>query len=206
MLGKLIKRVWTFSLLSSISVLSIQLHAQENNVGRVQSAEETQLEEEQKLVRVRRAGRPPSTRGVPSTRGTPAPNTRGSLDQLSSRTRDTSPAGRLSTESSRKRSSPTKPKGSPSKLSKVEEKPSPAPLGGIVYAPNAVQHNERYKALSNLEKNYRAPIFIRNSGGKMKEEFKLPWKNSEDGGMEHILKRHTHEYYNGSTPAPQTRK
>ncbi|VHO01923.1 hypothetical protein [Candidatus Rhabdochlamydia sp. T3358] len=206
-------RVALLLILNTILVFSNQLHAQEESIVQPELVAKDQPAEN--LIRVRR--RPPGKRG-------PTPR-RGSLPKTSTNVRDaspakkapglrTSPVGRHAANSrnnsplprsgSRKRGSPTKPKGSPPKQAKIAQKPAILPPGGrsSIHAPTPTQSNDRYKLLRGIEPNYQTPFTFSTPPESTvgSKKFRLQWRTNGDSnaGMEHILKRHTREYHDGS--------
>ncbi|VHO01995.1 hypothetical protein [Candidatus Rhabdochlamydia sp. T3358] len=198
-------------ILPTAFVFGSQPNVEQEKVIYTETVEEEQPSpQEKKLIRVRR--KPPKRRGptprrlqVPQESTATAPN----LERLSLSARDASPEGRKSTDASRKRPSPTAAQASPPKQVKVEKKPVVPPVAGlpIAYAPTPTQSNDRYKLLQGLKSNY-SPLSCTNPQETLKSfrHFRLQWNidNQPNTGMEHILRRHTYDYHDGSVKEKQS--
>jgi Bacterial EndoU nuclease len=211
----------TFSMSSTTLVFSNQ------EATNVQTSAEGS-EQLKKLRRVRRMNRPTTSKGRSSSRGSSPSSSRTTSASVTSASniRDGSPAGRRKTpnaentppsspekwttisKKTRKRTSPTKAQGSPPKQSRVQSKPllkakSQLP---IVNAPSIIEGESRRLARQELgNTDYKDSLLFTNPNNSNKN-FKLQWRTNGDSnaGMEHILKRHTREYHDGTGKGTQS--
>ncbi|MEK7339582.1 MAG: hypothetical protein AABZ92_02570, partial [Verrucomicrobiota bacterium] len=221
----------TFSTVSTTLVFS---NPQEENVINVQPIMEESEQQlikktDKKLRRVRRMNRPPSPKGRSSSKGSSPSSSRGAVASGSSTShaRDGSPLGRRKTsnaentppsspekwttiakKSSRKRTSPTKNQGSPPKQPKVQPKPLLKAKSQLptINAPSIIEGEKRRLARQALgNSDYKDSLLFTNPKDP-KENFRLQWKTNGEpnAGMEHILKRHTREYHDGTFQKEQS--
>ena len=173
-----------------------------------------------KLRRERRSGR---GRGTPPRPHATRSGSRASASaSAASHTRDGSPPARSTSSQSppsspgwevtsykknRKRSSPTKAQGSPPKQQKMQQRPLLQPKSqGTVQAPSATENQARARARQAIGSSDHIHPFNFLDPNDSKKGFRLQWNINKDSnqGMEHILKRHTYEYHDGSSKPTQS--